>query len=102
MEKPEFSIVREDSADGGVYKALADNGISTGHILYKYAASGTLIAEHTKVEENFSGKGVGQALIQRMLADARATGGKITPVCSYVRHYFEKHAAEVADIAEQE
>ncbi|WP_367272400.1 N-acetyltransferase [uncultured Campylobacter sp.] len=32
------------------------------------------------------------------MADARAEHLRLRPVCSFVAHYFDKHAAEVADL----
>ena len=40
-----------------------------------------IVAFHTEVLPEFGGRGVGSALVRRVLADARAAGAKVTPRC---------------------
>lgn len=97
-----FVITREGTEDGGTYRVKTNDGISAGYLSYRYSYRGNMIAEHTKVESDFSRKGIGQKLADRLIADARKEKRKIEPVCTFVKHYLEKHAAVVKDIWQPE
>ena len=49
------------------------------------------IANHTYVPPEARGKGIAAALVQALVADARALGFKIVPQCSYVEAAFRRH-----------
>lgn len=48
----------------------------------------------TYVPEEFSGKGVGSALVRRVLADARAESVQISPQCPFISAYIKRHEHE--------
>ena len=50
-----------------------------------------LVAIHTEVVPAFSGRGIGTALVKRVIADIRAAGGSITPRCPLFVTWFERH-----------
>jgi len=56
-----------------------------------------IILDHTSVPDAFRGQGVGQALIERAVADARAAGKKILPLCPFAAAQFRRHP-EWADV----
>ena len=56
-----------------------------------------LVAIHTEVAPEFGGRGIGSALVRHVIADARASGFKITPRCPLFRTHFERHP-EDADL----
>jgi uncharacterized protein len=56
-----------------------------------------IVAIHTEVPPEFGGRGVGSALVRRVLADARAAGVKVTPRCPLFRTHFQRHP-EDADL----
>jgi hypothetical protein len=60
-----------------------------------------LSADHTGAPDSLRGSGVAMALVERLIADARAQGFKIIPLCPYVRHKYESHAdwADVMTVA---
>lgn len=63
-----------------------------------YGRVGTrIVAIHTEVPSEFGGRGVGSALVRRVLADARAAGAKVTPRCPLFRTHFQRHP-EDADL----
>jgi len=58
-----------------------------------------VIIDHTQVPSAFRGMGVGQALVARAVADARAAGKKVLPLCPFAAAQFRRHA-DWADVLE--
>src|SRR4051812_20480779 len=56
-----------------------------------------LVAIHTEVPPAFGGRGIGSALVRRVVADARAAGERISPICPLFVAHFERHP-EDADV----
>ena len=56
-----------------------------------------IIIDHTEVPEAFRGQGVGVKLIGRVVADARAAGKTIIPLCPFAAAQFRRHP-EWADV----
>jgi predicted GNAT family acetyltransferase len=50
-----------------------------------------LVAIHTEVLPEFGGRGIGTSLVKRVIVDARAAGGTITPRCPLFVTWFERH-----------
>lgn len=50
-----------------------------------------LVAVHTEVPREFGGRGIGRALVRRVIADARAGGFTITPRCPLFAAHFERN-----------
>lgn len=51
----------------------------------------TLLITHTHTPTALRGQGIAGRLVAGMLDDVRARGLKVTPLCSYVVDYFERH-----------
>lgn len=56
-----------------------------------------IIVDHTGVPEVFRGQGAGVRLVERAVADARAAGKKIIPLCPFAAAQFRRHP-EWADV----
>jgi predicted GNAT family acetyltransferase len=52
---------------------------------------GAILFTHTEVPASFEGKGLASRLIKAALADVRAEGLKVIPLCTFVATYFERH-----------
>ncbi|WP_428772550.1 GNAT family N-acetyltransferase [Vibrio sp.] len=50
-----------------------------------------LLLTSTHVPDSLQGKGYGGIMMETVLPQIEADGFKITPVCSYVVHYLDKH-----------
>ena len=50
-----------------------------------------LVAVHTEVMPEFGGRGIGAALVRRVIDDARASGARISPLCPLFVAHFERH-----------
>lgn len=93
----QLDITREDSASRGRYVARMGGVDAEAELTYSRASPVLIIADHTGVPDAFRGKGVGRALVTRMVADARAEGFKVFALCPYVKAERQKHP-EWADV----
>ncbi len=92
---PEPSITIEDRPKERRYEARLGEELA-GWVEYGRVAS-RLVALHTEVLPEFGGRGIGSALVRRVLDDARAAGQLVTPRCPFFRAHFKRHP-EDADI----
>ena len=86
----EITITRHDAATGGEYRAAVSGADEIGRLTYQRHGT-TLVADHTLVPSTIGGRGVAAKLVEALIADARATGDKIEPQCSYVEAAFRRH-----------
>jgi predicted GNAT family acetyltransferase len=66
------------------------DGEVAGFLLYR-REPGVLELVHTDVDPKWEGKGVGAALVQGALDDARVRRLKVRPFCPFVRAYLRRH-----------
>lgn len=93
----DVTITREDGGPGGRYVARIEGLDAEGELTFTRQSEGLISADHTGVPESMGGRGVGKALVQALVADARASGDRIVPLCSFVRAEAERHP-EWADV----
>ncbi|HRO11324.1 GNAT family N-acetyltransferase [Amaricoccus sp.] len=96
MEQTE--IEREDKGSKGRYVYRA-NG-AEAEVTFSRAGEGLVIIDHTGVPDAFRGQGVGQALVTRAVADFRAEGRKVLPLCPFAAAQFRRHP-EWADLLQE-
>lgn len=88
-------ITREDGETRGRYVYRIDG--DEAEMTYSKAGANLLIIDHTGVPDAFRGQGVAAALVARGVADARAAGKKILPLCPFAAAMFRRHP-EWADV----
>ena len=62
---------------------------------------GRLIFTHTFVPAALRGQGIAEQLVRFALDDARSKGFKVTPACSYVARFIDRHP-EYRDLSAQD
>ena len=62
-----------------------------GELTYSRMSATKIIADHTGVDDSLRGTGVGQALVEHLVADARRDGVTIVPLCPFVRAQYKRH-----------
>ena len=82
-------IEREQGESRGRYVLRTDGG--EAELTYSVASPTLIIADHTGVPDEMRGTGAGRALVERMVADARAEGVKIVPLCPFVNAQRRRH-----------
>lgn len=89
------TIDREVTGNKGRY-VLHENG-AEAELTYTISSPTLVIADHTGMPDALRGTGAGHALVARLIADARAEGFKIIPLCPFVNAQRRKHP-EWADL----
>ncbi len=87
----EIVIERSEEGSKGRYEARVEGLEGIGELTYSRMSPSKIIADHTGVDESLRGTGVGKALVERLIADARKDGFKIVPLCPYVKAQYQRH-----------
>lgn len=82
-------ISREHGSSKGRYVLRQDG--AEAELTYSITTPRLIIADHTGVPEALRGTGAGQALVERLVADARAEGVRIVALCPFVAAQRRKH-----------
>ena len=69
-----------------------------GFLQYR-AKPGTFLLIHTQIDAAFAGQGLGERLVAGALADLRARGLKLVPLCPFVRAYLRRHPDQAVLVA---
>lgn len=93
----EIRIERELTPTKGRYVGRIDGVDGEAELTFSRTSPTLIIADHTFAPDSMRGMGVASALVQRLIADARAEGIKIIPLCPYVRSQYQRHP-EWADV----
>ena len=94
-----IDITREEGATKGRYIARVADNDAVGELTYSKLGKDKVIADHTEVPESLRGRGIAQALVERLISDARAQGFTIVPLCPFVRSQYARHP-EWSDVME--
>ena len=73
----------------GVFKAV-ENQKEAGRMTYSWAGENKFIIDHTEVNTEFGGKGVGKQLVMAAVEFARQNDLKIIPLCPFAKSVFQK------------
>ena len=84
-----FTIEREEGETKGRYVIRIDG--HEAEMTYTKVGLHQRIIDHTGMPEALRGRGVGEALVQRGVEDARAEGIKIIPLCPVAKAQIERH-----------
>lgn len=84
-----MDIQREENDSKGRYFVTVEG--HEAEMTYSRAGEKLIIIDHTGVPDALRGKGVGKALVQRGVEDARREGRKILPLCPYAKAQIDKN-----------
>jgi uncharacterized protein len=91
----EFSVTREHGPTKGRF--VIRKGGEEAELTYSITTAQLIIADHTGVPDSFRGTGAGLALVEALVAAARAEGFKVMPLCPFVNATRKRHP-EWADV----
>ena len=96
MSDPQITFSETDSK--ARYVATLEGVEGEAELTIAQVSASLIIADHTAVPDSMRGMGVANALVLRLIADARARGQRIVPLCPFVRGYAMRHRDETADV----
>ncbi len=90
-------ITHEENGAKGRYVYRAEG--AEAEMTYSRAGERLVIIDHTGVPDALRGSGAGAALVARAVADFRAAGLKVLPLCPFAAAQFRRHPdwADVLD-----
>ncbi len=80
----------------GFFKAVSDEK-EAGRMTYSWAGSDKFIIDHTEVNSEYNGQGVGKKMVLAAVEYARENGLKIIPLCPFAKAMFDKKL-EIRDV----
>ena len=80
----------------GIFKAV-ENGQEIGLLIYTQPAKNIISLDHTEVNSEYEGKGIGKQLVMKTVEFARQKNLKIFPNCTFAQRVFER-TAEIQDV----
>jgi len=87
-----FEITQHNETKNGTFTAQTSEGREAGHITYTWAGADKFIIDHTDVNPDFNGQGVGKQLVLAAVDYARQNGLKIMPLCPFAKSVFDRNA----------
>ncbi len=84
-------IEKQDLGRGGRYVAQIDGRDGTAQLTFTRRGPKLISADHTEAPVSLRGTGVARALVEHVIADARANNFKIVPICAYLLGEVTKH-----------
>lgn len=94
----DITITRTDTDTKARYVATVRGVEGEGELTLSKVSDTLVIADHTGVPDSMRGLGVAGALVTRLIADARAAGQRIVPLCPFVRAQALRHKTDWADV----
>ena len=97
MSQPHINVIHEDYTSSGRYVVTLTGHEGEAEMTWRSGGPGVIIADHTYAPPAMRGTGAADAMMRRLIEDARNKGLRIVPACSYVRAQFQRHP-EWADL----
>lgn len=89
-------IKHEKQETKGEFIAL-EEGVKVGEMTYSVAGADKIIIDHTEVDSQQKGKGIGKILLDKVVEYARENNLKIVPLCPFATGMFNKNV-DIRDV----
>ena len=83
-----MEVKNKNDGKRGVFY-IEDDGKEIGLMHYIFAGPGKMIIDHTEVNDEYEGKGLGMQLVKAGVAYARENNMKIIPLCPFAKKIFD-------------
>lgn len=84
-----MNIKQSDDNKHGTFE-IFDADVKAGEMAYTWAGDSMFIIDHTDVEDQFRGQGIGRQLLDALVAFAREREIKVIPLCPFSKSVFDK------------
>lgn len=84
-----MKVVQENGNKNGFF-LMMDGETVVGRLSYVWAGMDKIIIDHTGVDPELRGKGVGRSLIEKAVEFAREGNIKIKPLCPFASTIFDR------------
>ncbi|PKD21533.1 GNAT family acetyltransferase [Salegentibacter salinarum] len=84
-----MKIEQHDEEKKGFFQALI-NEKQAGKITYTWAGKNKFIIDHTEVDPDFKGEGVGKKMVKAAVDFAKENKLKVIPLCPFAKKIIEK------------
>ncbi len=91
-----MTVKHTNNGEKGSFE-LWDNENRIGEMTYVWAGEGKFIIDHTEVNSNYIGQGLGKTLLHEAVKFARESHLKILPLCTYAKKQLTR-TDEYADL----
>lgn len=91
-----MEIKQVNNEDKGFFKAIEEEK-QAGKMTYSWAGTERFIIDHTEVDSEFNGQGVGKKMVLAAVDFARTNNKKILPLCPFAKSVFDK-VEEIRDV----
>ncbi|MBZ9730252.1 N-acetyltransferase [Salegentibacter sp. JZCK2] len=85
-----MKIEQNDEGRKGFFQALKDQK-QAGKMTYTWAGTRKFIIDHTEVDSNFKGEGVGKKMVESAVDFAKENKLKVIPLCPFAKNVIEKN-----------
>ena len=90
MTPDDLRIEASETGGRGRYAVAVEGGAA--ELTYSRPYPYLIVIDHTYVPRPSRGRGVAEALVRRAVEDARASGARILPLCSFAAAVFRRDA----------
>ncbi|MEQ8448122.1 MAG: GNAT family N-acetyltransferase [Nitratireductor sp.] len=97
MDQTQPQIHAAETQAGGHYVVAMPNG-EDARLTWRHLGEGVIDANHTFVPVAYREQGIAEAMVERLVADARAAGRTIVPSCWFVADEFKRHQPDWDDV----
>jgi predicted GNAT family acetyltransferase len=88
-QEHKIQIERAEEEGRGAF-LIAKQGIRLAQMTYSRTSDNLVIIDHTEVDDQLRGLGVGRKLLDAVVAWARETHTKVIATCPYAKAQFER------------
>ena len=81
----------QHQTSGSKGRWFIDHGDGISEMTYSVLSPQQVIADHTEVAPGHEGEGIGLGMLEAFIADARAKGYRIMPLCPFVNAQRKRH-----------
>ena len=87
-------VALEETGSKGRYVIREDG--QEAELTYSRLSDRLVIADHTGVPDALRGRGLGERLVEHLVAEAEAKGFRIVPLCPFVNAWRREHPEHAA------